>query len=150
MWLKINMHSEGNVLYLTCSQGCPSALPTLNLRLTDTCRRLLMRLTAGEKDAERIYLICFKKWSTGVTQWPTSRIPILRLHRRKIKGHLKWIKDVNELKNVNVKSSDREWRRFPSMFAWDLKKSGGSSVAKHTKKIFIVIPFKNKTSNLLE
>lgn len=43
-----------SVIHLTWSQGCPSALPTLNLRLTDTCSRLLMRLTAGGKQMQKI------------------------------------------------------------------------------------------------
>lgn len=43
---------------LTCSQGCPSALPTLNLRLTDTCSRLLMRLTAGGENRQRGFTQC--------------------------------------------------------------------------------------------
>lgn len=56
---------DGSVMHLTCSQGCPSALPTLYLRLIDTCSRLLIRLTAAkERERERwglrIYSICIR------------------------------------------------------------------------------------------
>lgn len=93
---------QTSVMYLTCSQRCPSALPTLNLRLTDTCSRLLMRLMAGGKQRDEAQKISWDHLKSGPLESPSGQQEnnVLGMNVKALQTRTVWANFVQTLHNV--------------------------------------------------